>query len=319
MLAQSARTSSVPRPLRPGVSETFPYPTRYSKGELPLAYFDAGNANGPALIFVHGLGGNFTHWEHVAPAFAKTHRVIGLDMPGCGDSAKPDIRYSIDLFAASVVRLMDELGIDKAALVGHSLGGAVVSQTTLKYPERVRRMVLINSAGFMKYPVTHRLAARALFRRKLITPAIERFAIKLLEITFHEKNDLVRHFISQAEGRDPHPTVDDFGRLVETLGTDLVDLHFVDVVERLTVPTMVLWGDKDRLLPIRALRRWVPRLPNGRLVVLRNCGHMPIIERPQAVIDALTSFLGATQPRELADSIPRANQPETPSVRSITG
>ena len=112
---------TVRRPLRPGVSDSFPYPTRMSGGDVPIAYFDVGS--GPVLLLIHGLGSNFTHFQLVAPGLARHYRVVGVDLPGCGDSAKPYMRYTIDGYIDACVRLLDELEIPQATWVGHSLGG----------------------------------------------------------------------------------------------------------------------------------------------------------------------------------------------------
>ncbi len=282
--------------LRPGVSESFPYPTKRTRGPLPIAYFDAGS--GPPILLIHGLGGNFTHFEHVAPLLARTHRVIGVDMPGCGDSAKPRIKYSLDLFADSVVHVLDELRIEHAVVVGHSLGGAVGSRAMLRFPKRVRALVLINSAGFWRYKRLTRIVGQLVLRERLLVPAMERLALKLLDNVFQEKNDYTRRFLEQTAGRPPQPTVGEFGRVTESLAAELVGTHFLDELDRFLLPTLVLWGDRDRLIPAANLARWVPRLPQGRLQVFRGCGHMPIIERPVEVVDAIRGFLAQAFPAE---------------------
>ncbi len=282
---------------RPGFSETFPYPLRRTEGAHRLAYFDSGpGANGPPILFCHGLGGNFTHWEHVAPPLAETHRVIGLDLPGCGDSAKQKkngaAHYTIRSYADAAVRLLDHLQIAEAVVVGHSLGGMVASEAALVHPRRVQQLVIIDAAGFHRYTRSLRWAARLIARPRLIAPTMERLAHTLLTNVFHERNRYTDRFVAQTRGREAHPTIDDFAEMACSILPDLVDRHFLDDLERIVQPTLVVWGDQDKLLPFAEVPAWARRLPKGQLVVLRGCGHMPITERPAAVVTALQEFLG---------------------------
>jgi pimeloyl-ACP methyl ester carboxylesterase len=294
----AAPTVTRPEP-RPGVSETFPYPRRWTRGDLPLAFFDTGEpgaagGSSPVIVLVHGLGGNYTHFEHMAPLLAQSHRVLGVDMPGCGLSAKPYIRYSIDLFVDALIHFLDERGVERALLVGHSLGGMVVSRAMLRHPQRALGLVLINASGFWRYSAPTRVAGRLLLTERVLVPAMERWAVNLLDNVFHQRNEYTRHFMSQTEGRTPQPTVGEFGRVTESLAHELVGIHFLDDLDRFVLPTLVLWGENDKLIPARNLQRWVPRLPRGRLIVYPDCGHMPIIERPAEVVDAIRGFVRET-------------------------
>ncbi len=288
-----------PRGLRPGFSETFPFPLRFTDGERKrrLAFFDSGppasEATGPPILLVHGLGGNFSHWEHVARELARDHRVFGLDLPGCGDSVKlpvsRDLRYTIRLYADAAVHLLDHLRVDAAVFVGHSLGGMVVTQASLAHPSRMLRQVLIDAAGFRRYGAHLKLASRLLVPG-LVGPAMERLAHTLLRNVFHASNPHVDKFINQTKGRPAHPTIDDFAEMACSILPDLVGKHFLDELERILHPTLVIWGDRDKLLPYAEVPGWVRRLPDGRLLTLAGCGHMPIIERPTEVVEAVRAF-----------------------------
>jgi pimeloyl-ACP methyl ester carboxylesterase len=163
-------------------------------------------------------------------------------------------------------------------------------------------MVLINASGFWRYQPLTQLAGRLLLREKVLVPAMERLAIHLLNNVFYEKNYYTRRFISQAEGRPPQPTVGEFGRVTESLAAELVGSHFLDDLERFVLPVLVLWGDQDKLIPARGLSHWVPRLPRGRMVIFRGCGHMPIIERPRGVVDAIREFMAEELPEAMAEA-----------------
>ena len=290
------------RGLRPGYSETFPFPLRYVGGETPIAFFDSdphGQHAGDPLLCIHGLGSNFTHWEHVAAGLSRRHRVIGLDLPGCGDSAKLPVdrklRYSIRMFADSCVRLLDALKIDQAVFCGHSMGGQVAAEAALAHPTRVAKLVLMDANGFNRRPLYQRLGHHLIFHERLVVPLMERFAVNLLHLCFHERNYYSERFIGQAEGRPAHPTLDEFAVMACSVAGDLVKKHFLDDIERIDQPTLVIWGDQDRLIPFDGVPEWAARFPRGRLVVVPGCGHLPLIERPEEVISALGSFLLADE------------------------
>ena len=285
-------------PLRPGYSESFPY-RMHKSASTQMAFFDEGDRHAPAVLFIHGLGGNRTHFEHVAPPLvARGHRVLGVDLPGCYDSPRDpaeDVRYTVDSFADRIVRLLDELAIDGVHLAGHSLGGMVATSAALRWPARVRSLTIIDGAGFHRYPAPLALAARAL-HPKLVAKVMERFALRLLLSTFWEHNENVRRFVGQAEGRAPYPTLDDFAHVACRLLPELAKRNFLDELDRIRLPTLVLWGDEDRLLPFAGVAEWVARLPNARLHVVRACGHMPIIERPEEVVAEIARHVAAAAP-----------------------
>jgi pimeloyl-ACP methyl ester carboxylesterase len=274
-----------------GRSRTFPFGTRFV--DLPagrVAYFDEGE--GDALIFVHGLVGDFTHFEHVAPAFASGFRVIGLDMPGCGISDKRPQRHTVAAYADTVLALMDVLGITRATLVGHSAGGLVSATAALGAPHRVERLVLVNSAGLRRYAPGVRWLARGLLRPWLLTATLERLAMPMLDHVFVARNEYTAKFIRDSLDRPRHPTLGEMAKVFSDLGPELVAPGVLDHAERLTMPMMVLWGDGDRLIPPSAADELASRVPTAWLRMLPRCGHMPIIEQPDAVIRALGEFLG---------------------------
>jgi pimeloyl-ACP methyl ester carboxylesterase len=283
------------KPLYASRSEHFPYDEKtFMYGDTPVMHFDAGA--GPAIVVIHGLGANLTHFEHVAPPLvAAGYRVCGLDMPGFGHSGKPRRTYSIRWLAGAVTALMDHLGIERATLAGHSLGGLVAADAALHEPLRVERLVLISSAGLFQMPLPFQWVARTIMRPGLVAPALERNARRLLEKrVFEERNEKVERFIEQSVTRPDSRFVRDLARVMWSLRKDLTSYHLFDEVKRLTMPTLVIYGGRDRLLPTKAVPTWAGKLPAGQLEVIERCGHMPIIEKPEQVVARMTSFLART-------------------------
>jgi pimeloyl-ACP methyl ester carboxylesterase len=282
------------RPLKPSRSETFPYRERvflYGDDEVPVVYFDSGPSRGPTLLFVHGLGGNLTHFEYLTgPLAAEGYRVCGLDMPGFGISGKPHREYTIPYLSGAVLKLMDHLGIDEATLVGHSLGGLVVSDVGLRAPQRVERLVLISSAGLFKMPLPMRLIARTFLRKGWLTLALEMGARQLLDVVLAADNVRTERFIEQSVTRPDPRFVIDLARVMVAAKRDLTGYNVLSEAERLKMPTLVIWGAKDRLLPFKAVPAWARKLPDGELEVIAECGHMSMIEEPERVLTRMRAF-----------------------------
>ena len=254
-----------------------------------IAYFDEGA--GEALIWVHGLGGEFSHFEHVAPAFSARYRTIGLDLPGCGQSCKPDSNYSTKVYANAVLEVMTQLGVESATLIGHSAGGLVCAEAALLKPHRVTRLVLIDSAGIALYPRALRVMAQALLQPWFLTRTLEQIATPLLDRVFHRRNDYTARFITKAINRPKHPLLGELAKVFHDLGPDLVLGTIGDHAERFTMPTLMVWGDRDRLVPLAKVARVAARLPDCELAVIEECGHMPMIECPELFIPILDDFL----------------------------
>lgn len=271
-------------------SESFPYAVRHARTHAgQIAFFDEGQ--GPPVVLVHGLGGDCTHFEHLAPLLADRFRLVGLDLPGSGLSPRPRGRLLHEQ-ARAVLALLDHLRIERAALVGHSAGGLVCTRAAVAEPGRVERLVLMSSAGFRGYPTWMRWLARASLRPPLLRTILPFGAVPLLDLVFHGRNEFTRKFVRDSvdQHRDHLPNMaETFHRLLP----DLMVAGVVAAAERLLAPVMVIWGESDRLVPPRGVRRVLAAQPSWRLEMLAECGHMPHIERPHETAAALLDFLDA--------------------------
>jgi pimeloyl-ACP methyl ester carboxylesterase len=260
--------------------------------DVPLMFFDSGgHPDQPTIVFVHGLGGNQTHFEYLAkPLEADGFRVCGLDLPGFGLSGKPHREYTIPYLSGAVLGLLDHLGVWQATLCGHSLGGLVCADAALRAPQRVDRLVLLSSAGLFKMSLPIRVAARTIMWRSLLAPAFELNARRLLDLVISQSNSRTERFIEQSTTRPDDRFVIDLARVMAAAKRDLTGYHLLDRAGQLKMPTLVIWGGKDRLLPFRDVPGWAARLPNGELEVLERCGHMSLIEEPDRVLARMRSF-----------------------------
>ena len=258
---------------------------------VPIRYVRAGS--GPPVVLVHGFGSSIYSWKDVLPALATGHDVVALDLPGFGGSGIPE-RLSPDHLPRAVLGVMDRLGIERASLAGNSLGGATALWVAAARPERVDRLVLIDSAGLRLDPQDRPLLLRLLSLpgaslvgrlpvRRLVAGWAVRSAFFDPGRVTHERLDeyvapALRPRAAEAAvtlAREPDPTSGGFGA------------H----LERIHAPTLVIWGREDRWIPVEDAQRFATALPDVRAVVLERCGHVPQEECPTDVVRLMVDFL----------------------------
>ena len=248
----------------------------------------------PPLLLIHGY--LVSHWEWramLAPLAAAGFDVIALDLPGHGESDRPrDFTYGVAGFSEIVIGVMDALGIEKAPLFGHSMGGAIALYTAARNPERVPCLVVLDAAC---YPI-----ALSLQNRLAVTPIIGPLLFKGV----FGKRDIKNYFRDQVY-RDPALATDElvdyiYERMCRPGGKDalhatLVSLSNLGEVERslraIRCPTLVIWGENERLFPVENGRRMASEIPGAELVVIPDCGHAGNEERPAEVLAAVLPFL----------------------------
>lgn len=281
-------------PIHPGRISGFPL-SQFRDGDAHrTVFFDAGQ--GEPIVFVHGLGGNLTHWQFVAPPLAGSHRVLGLDLPGFGESLRPDTPYSYDRMAQAVLSLMDRRGVDRATVVGHSFGGAVATQLALDRPERVRGLVLVNPAGYHRFPAWMQAGSRVALHPAVLMPSLFLSVFWILENVCRADRPEVHAFRRSATKlRGGYKFLDDLAYAAHSLRPDLVGRHFLDRLGELRLPAHLVWGGDDRLLPASDGLEAASRMPAARVTVLPGVGHMPIFEAPEAVLNAIRDVESRTQ------------------------
>ena len=247
----------------------------------------AGPVNAPHLVFVHGLGGSLATWALNLPAFADRFRICALDLVGAGSSAKPTTDYSVPALAQFLARFLDALGADwqRVSVVGHSLGGAVALAFAEAYPQRIERLILVDSAG--------------------LGPEIDRTVLDLMrsaptrenlraELTyfFAQPGMVQQALVDQLYQQRLQPGAHD--ALIATAdaafgeGQQQMDLR--DTLAGLNVPVLVVWGKADAVFPV-AHAREANRASQGRLEVFAGSGHCPHIERADAFNQLVQPFL----------------------------
>lgn len=280
-------------------SETFPFHERFAADVSPLgpiAYFSAGEPTGqPDIVLLHALGMNYTEWEYVAPELARHSRVIGLDMPGCGHSVHPSRPYGMAEICDAVWQLVQKLELKNPILVGHSFGGRVALELALREPRHYAGLVLVNSAGFIRYPALYERIGRWVLQPSVVGTLLLGTGPVLAHRIFASDSVRTRRFLSQILGRWESAFAYRFAQHACPMLPDLVS-DVLDRMSELTLPIQVVWGDRDLLLPYREVEPALRRLRDVQIDVLRDCGHMPNLECPEAVCEAALRLLRQTKP-----------------------
>jgi pimeloyl-ACP methyl ester carboxylesterase len=231
-------------------------------------YLAEGPAAGPAVMLVHGLGGSAEDWRYLAPYLAKAgFRVVMPDLPGYGRSEQPaDFSYSVPDEAAAVVGFLDSLGLKQVELGGWSMGGWIVQRVASDHPERVRQLMLFDSAGVYEKPA---------WDMRLFTPATpaELNQLEALLMSYPPKvpgfiaRDILR--VSKKEAWVIHRSVD-----AMITGQDTTD----KLLPGLKMPVLIVWGAEDRLTPLSQGERMHRLAPQSELEVFPGCGHLAPIQ-----------------------------------------
>ncbi|MCA1782760.1 MAG: alpha/beta fold hydrolase [Dermatophilaceae bacterium] len=269
-----------------------------------LSYLDSGS--GPVVLFIHGILGSQKQWAHLVDEMDDEHRVLVPDLFGHGESAKPLGDYSLSAHAAAMRDLLDHLGIERVTLVGHSLGGGIAMQFFYLFPDRVDRLVLVASGGLGREvnPIL-RSATLPLAEQVLSVAAstpvlsrLEALGSGLARLGWRPGADLsaVWHgFTSLGDTESRHAFLATT-RAVIDIGGQSISAH--DHLESvLPVPTMIVWGSKDRMIPAWHALSAQRSLPHCRVELFEGAGHFPHLEDPERFTRALREFIasGVTQ------------------------
>jgi pimeloyl-ACP methyl ester carboxylesterase len=267
---------------------------------------------GEPIIFVHGIAGCWRNWLENLPYFGRTHRAIALDLPGFGDSPMPSWEISMSNYGRLIHDFCERLGIDQvAALVGNSMGGFISTEAVIEEPERFERLVLISAAGISfaewegrTFDATARIVKAAIpffggDRRVFWTrPRGRKLAFGRL---FRNPNKLRPELL--AEQVRP-------GLQAPGFSDALTKIWGYDTRERLPeieIPTMVVWGLNDQIVPVEGALGYHRLIPKSRLELFERTGHLPMLERPARFNPLLDEFIASDDAalRSSASSVAR--------------
>lgn len=262
---------------------------------LKVRYLEAGGAiaaEGPAaqdakgnVLFVHGLGSAADRWLDIPDAMSLLGlHSVAIDLPGFGLSGKPEIDYTIEKFVEIVAGFMRKTGMQKASIVGHSLGGYIAAQLAADHADLVDRLVLIDTSGMLDGPtplLKQYLEAAMNPEKKVVRAVLEQLVADPIRIP----EALVDGFIYRmCQGGALHAFKSAYDNSVNTrIG--------VDQLKRIGAPALVIWGRQDRLIPLEYFKIFQESISGSEVVIVEDAGHAPFAEKPAVAYELLRRFL----------------------------
>ena len=264
---------------------------------------------GEAVVLIHGIAGSFDTWNGVLPLLGERVQALAPDLIGHGRSTKPRGDYSLGAFATGVRDLMEALEIPSATIVGHSLGGGIAMQFAYQFPKRVRRLVLVDSGG-LGPEVTSILRAATLPGSELVISMLasqrsenagQALIRRLRRLGLHVPSSAASVAEHLAGLRDKEAR-----KAFVATARSVIDLRGqrVDARDRLhlasEVPTMFVWGARDRFIPVTHAYEAHATVANSRLEVFERSGHFPHEDDPGRFTEVLLDFIATTEPAEIS-------------------
>lgn len=306
-------------------------PSRFVQVDHLVAHFrDEGRRDDPEpIVLIHGTSSSLHTWDGWVSELSKTRRVVRVDLPGFGlTGPNPSGRYDLESYTRFMNDFMSALDIRGAVMVGNSLGGFVAWKTALDYPSRVKKLVLIDSAGYAyrsdKMPIAFTLA-----RMRVLTPIITRIlprnvvAASVREV-YGDPSKVTLELIERYYELTLRPgnreaVIQRFRQLPTGEAAD----EFEKLIKNITCPTLIIWGGKDRLIPKQCAERFHHDIRGSQLVVFGELGHVPHEEAPGDTVRVVEEFLGQNfeplltlSPQEPDKTAPHQQIASTPTALS---
>jgi 3-oxoadipate enol-lactonase len=244
------------------------------------------DGNGPAIVLINGLTMDVNGWYLQVLPFSERHMVLRYDCRGQGRSDKPDTEYSQEMHADDLMSLMDKIGIRKAHVIGISNGGMIAQHFTLKYPEKVGALVLVDTCSYIDtlLEIIIKIWIRATeiggseFRYDVALPALfaESFIKRNLEVILAMKEISV-------ENNPPKPIIN--------LAKSCLRHNVGNRIREIKSPTLIIVGEEDILIPLKYSKILNEKIEGSRLVVIKDCGHVPPLEKPEEFNKIVLDFL----------------------------
>ncbi len=254
--------------------------------------------SGPPVIFIHGLSGCWQNWLEQIPLFARDHRVIGVDLPGFGHSDMPVEPISISGYADAIDELMEKLDIDAARIVGNSMGGFIGAEMAIQHPARIERLVLVAAAGLSIESIrTERTKGLRHRAENIIFFSLAHVVSRSHQVALRPRlRAALLMTVAAHPARLPGPLA-----AQQVLGSGkpgfsdaleaMCRYPLRDRLEKIACPTLILWGDKDILVPVKDASVFEELIPDSRKIIYTDTGHVSMMERPARFNSDVKDFL----------------------------
>jgi pimeloyl-ACP methyl ester carboxylesterase len=265
---------------------------------------------GPLIVLIHGITGSSDTWQEVIEPLAERYTVVAPDLLGHGESAKPRGDYSLGAYASGLRDLLSAIGHDRGTIVGHSLGGGVAMQMAYQFPDRCERLVLVSSGGLGR-EVHLLLRAAALPGSEVVLPllaanrvltagaSVGGFLRKLGLRAGPDLEELWRGFSSLGDVEARSAFIHTLRGVIDPGGQRVDASDRLYLAERM--PTMLVWGERDPIIPIEHGRAAAEIIPGTRFEVFPDSGHFPHRDEARRFVKVLTDFMETTDPADVDD------------------
>lgn len=261
-------------------------------GEFNLPYYEGGPKDAPTILMIHGFGADKDNWLRFAKPLTSDYHVIALDLPGFGDSSKPEASYDVGSQTERLAAFSKQLGLHKLHLIGNSMGGHIAALYAARYPEQVLSVALLDNAGITS-PKQSEMFQR--IENGEANPLLVNNAAdfsNMLKFLFVNQppipEALKRHFAERAIANQPFNQ-----KIFAQLRERYIPLE--PQLGKIQAPTLILWGDQDRVLDMSSIAVMQPLLKHPTVVIIKDCGHLPMIERPDETAAHYREFLDSHQ------------------------
>lgn len=286
-----------------------PRPVQHTDvGGVDVAWIDTGAPSNPTedipVVLLHGLSSYMGFWEHQIDPLARERRVLALDLPGFGASGRPDAPYTPPWYADVVSEWMMTIGVDRAVVVGHSMGGQIAMTLALEHPDQVDRLVLAAPAGIETFKAGAVRWMKDWWTEDRATHATEaQLRATFSTMVFNRQDDGTERLLEERVRMAGTPAFAGTSVAVSRAVAGMLDYPVYDRLGLLKVPTLIVYGTDDRMIPnpvftggrTAAIARDGHRqIPGSQLVMLQGAGHTVMHDDPRGFNDAVTRFLRET-------------------------
>ena len=251
---------------------------------------DTGPRDAPAVVMLHGFGASLHTWDDWAALLESDVRIIRIDLPGFGlTGPDPTGDYTDARSIAVLLALLDRLGVQRATFIGNSMGGRIAWAFAAAHPDRVAKLVLVSPDGFVSHGVEYGKPQAVPALMQVLPYTLPRSMLRAnLAVAYADQGRLTDATVQRTSDMMVAPGV---RSAIVARMRQLVLPDPVPLLRRLAMPTLLLWGDKDGMIPVSNAQDYLAALPNASLVVVPGIGHVPQEEAPRETITPLRDFL----------------------------
>lgn len=248
-----------------------------------IRYLESGNSK-KSIVLLHGLGASAERWEFVIPEFSKYYKVIVPDLIGFGQSDKPLVDYTTEFFSNFVSNFFQKLGITKTNIIGSSLGGQITANFVSQHHEFIDKMILVSPSGIMK----HSTPALDAYIMAALYPDIEiaKNAFQMMAGPHRPINiKIIENFVERM--KLPNAKMAFMSTLLGLKNAEII----TQSLQKISVPTLIIWGEDDPVIPIKYSEEFVSGIQDCRFYMMDNCGHTPYVDDPKKFSELVHDFI----------------------------